>query len=287
MSQIKFIAPDKGTNPKLNTKVSFEVECSDDIDRVAFIANPNIPIGTVDVNNGKAKLSRSFSKSGNRTILARGIRSEDGAVLAVAKITLEIGDGKDLKLASDGTLAAIAGAARMLLDAGNASVEPAVRAYAANFSDWCVSFCAYTYFRATGKDPNWGVEGFNVARGRFENWVPDMALWAQESGFWLREKDIHLKSKSGKVLNHGTPKPGYLIVYGDLVQIFGGSSRQNYPHIGVVVDVDGDLLTTIEGNAGVPGQVRKRTPRRSKLPNHAPGAQLERYIAGYIIPPMP
>jgi len=294
---IMFQSPTNGAILPLGQPVTITVATPGTVAQVLFSADGKYHLGAAPATGGTASLTWAFSGSGMRQLEATGLDSNGHPVdFAAIPVVVQAAPGTTASQADAATLASIAAYALSTLNMDSQAVESAVRAYAANGSDWCVSYCAWVYRQAVGKDPIWGVDDGNSATGRYENWVPDMVLWAQENGCWLRHRDLHQTDRQGQsvpqVPQDGMPQPGYLLVYGDRIDSYNGRHFQNYPHIGVVVEVDANGVRTVEGNTSkelpdgsvIYSVVNDKRPSLGRGPNTSqdPAA---RYVAGYIIPP--
>lgn len=292
---MRFSSPTAGAVFQTGQDITFTVEVPASVTHVILTADGRTVLGTFPVQEGKAKHIRPFSGAGPRTVEAVGLDANEEPVDSVS-VNIVVKAAARAGAAGDADLAKIAAFAIKAFGMNTNVVEAAVRSFASNQSDWCVSFCGWVYRKALDRNPKWGVNGFNPATGQFENWVPDMVLWAQEHGLWLRHRDMHQTDRHGnpvlQVPADGSPRPGYLLVYGDRVDFFGGARFQNYPHIGVVVSVDSNGIRTVEGNTStvlpsgefVSGVVNEKFPSLGKGPNTSSDPNA-RYVAGYIIPP--
>lgn len=244
----------------VGSKVKFRMRV-DGAETVSLVADHEFNLGPVEAAGDSIfTLERIFSMAGKRTITISGNGQSRDFSLNIRN------DGP-----SDETRRDILRIANSLLPPRDpqAFVHREVQRVTGipQTANWCVAFCSYVYKTATGSNPPWGLSEF---------FVPTMVMKAKESGLWIREHDIFNTS-----IRRGDPQVGDLLIYGDGIDI---STRQCYPHIGVVIEVFNDTITTIEGNTGIEDPVRslvlKRFPSRESTLSQ--GNPSHRYIAGYF-----
>lgn len=291
---IQFTSPNNNQAFKVGIDVKFTVQVGAGVANVMFKADSVHDLGVHPVVGGKASFTRKFNGSGPKTITAVGIDGNDDFIVEdpLPSIKVVIQPDSLAGAAGQTVLDKMASFAKSELSRGTLAVRKDVRKATGNQSNWCVSFCCWVYKNAAGKNPTWGSMEHHGS-GFFETWTPDMVLWAQENGLWIRNQDIHKADRHGEpVPNLGQPgvpalQPGFLVVYGDTINFFGGMGRQNYPHIGVLTSVNGSNLGSVEGNVGGgQGLIGARKPNLNLKPvNFVTDDPNTRYVAGFIVPP--
>lgn len=245
----------------VGSNVKFKVRVDGALN-VNIVADHEFDLGPVKKSAGDSifTLERIFSKAGKRTITVSGNGESKDFTLNIKNQGPSLEMRQGIVRTATSLLPPRDPQAFVHREVERATGIPPT-------SNWCVAFCNYVYKTATGTNPPWGLSEF---------FVPTMVAKAKDSGLWIREHDIF---DTG--IQRGDPQPGDLLIYGDGIDI---AIRQCYPHIGVVVEVFDDTITTIEGNTGIDdpllSQVLKRFPSRQATLSQ--GSPKHRYIAGYF-----
>ena len=251
----------------VDTEVKFSGTCSSDVKRLDLMAEGLIPLGSATITGGtKWKFDRKFSSSGLRRIEVTGYGAANEAVASdfveivvqppavsgVRKLLVSVA-ASQLGISEDFTLPNNRGDQIRKYHTYCGFQQPTGSGRGA---DWCFCFLNWVYNQATAKDPDWGLIAY----------VPAVVAWAKDNGRWIRENDPHVDDFS-----KSDPGPGDLLIMGDFDFM---SSRENYPHIEMVVRVTATQIETIGGNVG--DRVQRQT--HTRIRNDPNG----RYIAGYV-----
>ena len=117
-------------------------------------------------------------------------------------------------------------------------------------ANWCATFATYCFYKASGNNKKLTKEALHNAT--------TASCSSNESAFRKAGKWVDSKS---------TPKPGYVVFY-------------SYSHTGIVVEVDGDNIITIEGNTAKDGSKYNGIGVVAKKKKKKGGSQ----IKGYGVP---